>query len=111
MISRGSADLRRELCTAARGQFVRVRLDQETMRASSKKDSPTLGDAVDARLAEDIGKTRETIGRNARQHLADEQIDVRLARCGSLAVLERNLVRAEKRRHDAHRQLVGESRD
>ena len=56
------------------------------------------------RLAEDVGKARQPLARDDGQHLVHQEVEIRATAVGALAEVERDLVRAEPRGDDAHRQ-------
>ena len=76
-------------------------------RATPRRGSPRLLRREDAGLAEHVAPLGQPLGGDRRDHLVDEQVDVRAP---PVAVLERNLVRAHEGRRELDRVLARQRR-
>src|SRR5262245_37103159 len=106
MVRGRGLELSGKLGAATRRQLVRVQFELETRSASRAQYLAARGHAVHAGFAEDVREYRETLPRDARDHLVNDDVDVLAAPRCRVAIFDWNLVRAEKRRDQAHWKLL-----
>ena len=100
VIGGARANVGRDGRSAAGGELVGVQTRLQARALARHQDRPRLVRREHARFAEDVAPLREAARRYCGNHLLDDQLDVVAA---PRAVLRRDLVGAQKRRHQIDR--------
>src|SRR6516162_4554572 len=95
MVRRNSSEAGRQLCSAQRGQLVRMHFELKAKIKSSFQNAIRFGNAEHSRFTKNIAELSQLLLGDLRQHLAHQKIDIaRLI----VAKLRRHRMGAEKRR-------------
>ncbi|MBA4072837.1 MAG: hypothetical protein C0497_13515 [Gemmatimonas sp.] len=88
-----------------------MELELEAVTPCGAEDDARLVGGVDAGLAKDVGEVGQALGGDVRQHLVHDERDVLVARARRGAILDGDLVRAEKSRDEAQWKRLLEAAD